>query len=83
MYVTIPETLASLATLKYLGYTDATADQILGSVDQLAISPTRMVEVDPNGEILFIDVATSYLRRGRKHDTWGDNDQPWYVWTTA
>jgi hypothetical protein len=30
-------------------------------------------EVDYNGEILFIDVATGCLTRGREHDTWGGN----------
>jgi hypothetical protein len=77
-YVTIPETLVSLATLKYLGYTDATANQIWARWTNWPPGPPGRFEVDSDGEILFIEVATGYLTLGREHDTWSDDDQPWY-----
>jgi hypothetical protein len=48
-----------------------------GPTDHLVNPDVGRFEVD-DGEILFIHVAASYLARGREHDTWGDNDQPWY-----
>ncbi|KAN0073471.1 hypothetical protein V8E54_008691 [Elaphomyces granulatus] len=77
-YATIPDTLVSLATLKYLGYTDTTANEIWTRWTNWPSGQPGRFEVDLDGEILFIDVATSYLTRGREHDTWDDNDQPWY-----
>jgi hypothetical protein len=77
-YATIPEILVSLATLEYLGYTDAAANYIWARWTNWPPGVPGRFEVDPDGEILFIEVAASYLTRGREHDTWSDDDQPWY-----
>jgi hypothetical protein len=78
MYAIIPETLVSLATLQYLGYTDAAASQIWAQWTNRPPGAPGRDEVDDDGEILFIEVATSYLTRGREQDTWDDDDEEWY-----
>jgi hypothetical protein len=80
LYVTIPETLVSLATLKYLGYNDTASNQIWARWINWPPGPPGRFEVDPDGEILFIEVATSYLIRGSDHGTWDDDNQAWHNW---
>lgn len=78
LYTTIPATMISLATIKFLGYTDLAANRIWNRWNNWPSSPPGRYEVDPDGEILFVDVATSYLTRFRNHDTSDDDDQAWY-----
>lgn len=77
-YVTIPEVLISLATLKYLGYTDAAANEIWDRWSNWPSGPPGRYEVDDDGEIPFIDVAVGHLSRFRDQDTWNDHDRPWF-----
>jgi hypothetical protein len=78
MYATIPEFLVSLATLKYLGYTDTAANQIWDRWSNWPSTPPGRFEVDSDGEILFTDVAVSHLNRVRDQDTWDENDRSWF-----
>lgn len=78
MYATIPELLISLATLKYLGYTDTSANQIWNRWSEWPSTPPGRYGVDVDGEILFTDVAVSYLNRFRDQDTWDENDGSWF-----
>ena len=78
MYATIPELLVSLATLKYLGYTDTAANQIWDRWSNWPSTPPGRFEVDSDGEILFLDVAVSHLTRVRDQDTWDENDHSWF-----
>jgi hypothetical protein len=78
MYATIPELLISLATLKYLGYTDTAANQIWDRWSNWPSTPPGRFEVDSDGEVLFIDVAVSHLNRVRDQDTWDENDRLWF-----
>ena len=78
MYATIPELLFSLATLKYLGYTDTAAHQIWDRWSNWPSTAPGRYEVDSDGEILFIEVAVSHVRRFRDQDTWDENDGSWF-----
>ena len=80
MYATVPELLFSLATLKYLGYTDTAANQIWDRWSNWPSTPPMAGRygVDLDGEILFIEVAVSHVRRFRDQDTWDENDGSWF-----
>jgi len=78
MYATIPELLDSLATLKYLGFTDTAANQIWDRWSNWPSTPPGRFGVDPDGEIEFTDVAVGHLRGFRDQDTWDENDRSWF-----
>ncbi|KAF2010919.1 hypothetical protein BU24DRAFT_466674 [Aaosphaeria arxii CBS 175.79] len=74
MYVTIPEVLISLATLKYLGYTNTAANRIWDHCNNWPSTPPGRFEVDPDGDIPFVEVAVGYLKRFRDQDTWDEEN---------
>lgn len=78
LYATVPDILVSLATLKYLGYTDTAANQIWNRWSNWPSTPPGRFEVDVDGEIRFIDVAVGYLNQFRDRDTWDENDVSWF-----
>jgi hypothetical protein len=75
---TIPDTLVSYATLKYLGFTEAAADHIWARWTNWPPGLPGRFEVDSDGETMFIEVAAGHLTRGRDYDAFDDNDQAWY-----
>jgi hypothetical protein len=75
---TIPDTLVSLATLKYLGFTEVAANQIWARWTNWPQGPPGRFESDSDGEIMFVEVAVGHLTIGRDSDTSDDNDQEWH-----
>jgi hypothetical protein len=76
-FITIPAIIVSLATLEYLGFNNAVANNIWAYWTNWPGTPGRY-EVDPDGEIRFIEVAVAHLYPGVEHDTWDDDDQSWH-----
>lgn len=73
----IPEDLVSLATIKYLGYDDASAARIWS--DWVASAPGDPVpEIDPVFEMHFLEPIIGYSYGRRDLNTYDDNDEKWY-----
>ncbi|KAL6886377.1 hypothetical protein HDV57DRAFT_490334 [Trichoderma longibrachiatum] len=77
-YITIPEDLVSLATVKYLGFNDETATQLWNGWAAKFPEGAPIAETEPVNEVSFVDAVIGVVaERKEELDTWAEEHEPW------
>lgn len=77
-YFIIPENLISMASLKYMGFNDETAERIWARWVIKFPEGAPIAETEPVNGVSFLDAAIGFLAdRKAELDTWSDDGETW------